>query len=587
MGTREVYEQKLRTGNLYHDPTIKPGLGSPRCPREGEWAITSVLHDATAVAGSGIGGLLSAVHGFNTVRLQIGGGSMGTREVYEQKLRTGNLYHDPTIKPGLGSLAALAKGEWAITSVLHDATAVAGSGIGGLLSAVHGFNTVRLQIGGGLMGTREVYEQKLRTGNLYHDPTIKPRLGSPRCPRCLSLLNPISAKGEWAITSVSHDATAVAGSGIGGLLSAVHGFNTVRLQIGGGSMGTREVYEQKLRTGNLYHDPTIKPGLGSPRCPRCLSLLNPISAKGEWAITSVLHDATAVAGSGIGGLLSAVHGFNTGIPFLQNRLKGPKWLPFLVGVHPFELQNAASERVILVSEATNWWWVNGLERRRENGPSPLLHDATAVAGSGIGGLLSAVHGFNTGIPFLQNRLKGPKWLPFLVGVHPICRNSYSFKGKPFAPVCSLGLAKRTLALPILSRWTCPLGNNSMIQLKSRWANSCVGLLIYAFSAEYRFELQNAASERVILVSEATNWWWVNGTREVYEQKLRTGNLYHDPTIKPGLGSPRCPRCLSLLNLFLEGEWAHHTHDVHPAIQSAGSGIGGLLSAVHGFNTGNN
>lgn len=50
----------------------------------------------------------------------------------------------------------------------------------------------------------------------------------------------------------------------------------VRLQIGGGSMGTREVYEQKLRTGNLYHDPTIKPGLGSPRCPRCLSLLNPI-----------------------------------------------------------------------------------------------------------------------------------------------------------------------------------------------------------------------------------------------------------------------------------------------------------------------
>ncbi|KAJ6362012.1 hypothetical protein OIU78_002421 [Salix suchowensis] len=107
-------------------------------------------------------------------------------------------------------------------------------------------------------------------------------------------------------------------------------------------MGTREVYEQKLRTGNLYHDPTIKPGLGSPRCPRCLSLLNPISAKGEWAITSVLHDATTVAGSGIGGLLSAVHGFNTGIPFLQNRLKGPKWLPFLVGLPPLLAVSAAS-----------------------------------------------------------------------------------------------------------------------------------------------------------------------------------------------------------------------------------------------------
>ncbi|KAL7174869.1 hypothetical protein ACSBR2_028644 [Camellia fascicularis] len=76
-------------------------------------------------------------------------------------------------------------------------------------------------------------------------------------------------------------------------------------------MGTREVYEEKLRSGNLYHDPTMNPGLGSPRCPRCLSLLNPNVDNGEWTITSVLHDATAVAGSGIGGMLSAIHGFNT------------------------------------------------------------------------------------------------------------------------------------------------------------------------------------------------------------------------------------------------------------------------------------
>ena len=40
-------------------------------------------------------------------------------------------------------------------------------------------------------------------------------------------------------------------------------------------MGTREVYEEKLRRGNLDHDPTINPGLGNPRCPRCLSLLAP------------------------------------------------------------------------------------------------------------------------------------------------------------------------------------------------------------------------------------------------------------------------------------------------------------------------
>ncbi|OVA05102.1 hypothetical protein BVC80_8385g8 [Macleaya cordata] len=97
-------------------------------------------------------------------------------------------------------------------------------------------------------------------------------------------------------------------------------------------MGTREVYEEKLRSGNLHHDPTINPGLGSPRCPRCLSLLNPNSGSGEWTITNVLHDATAVAGSGAGALLSAIHSFNTGIPFVQKHVKGPKWLPFAIGV---------------------------------------------------------------------------------------------------------------------------------------------------------------------------------------------------------------------------------------------------------------
>ncbi|XP_008808806.1 uncharacterized protein LOC103720736 [Phoenix dactylifera] len=107
-------------------------------------------------------------------------------------------------------------------------------------------------------------------------------------------------------------------------------------------MGTREVYEEKLRTGNLYHDPTINPGLGSPRCPRCLSLINPNSANGEWAITSVLHDATAVAGSGAGAMLSAVHGFNTGIPFLQKHVKGPKWLHVFIGLPPLLLFSGAS-----------------------------------------------------------------------------------------------------------------------------------------------------------------------------------------------------------------------------------------------------
>ncbi|XP_020083239.1 uncharacterized protein LOC109706696 [Ananas comosus] len=107
-------------------------------------------------------------------------------------------------------------------------------------------------------------------------------------------------------------------------------------------MGTREVYEEKLRTGNLYHDPTIKPGLGSPRCPRCLSLVNPNSGEGEWAITSVLHDAAAVAGSGAGALLSAVHGFNTGIPFIQKHVRGSKWMHLLIGLPPLLLYSGAS-----------------------------------------------------------------------------------------------------------------------------------------------------------------------------------------------------------------------------------------------------
>ncbi|EXB51312.1 hypothetical protein L484_004581 [Morus notabilis] len=107
-------------------------------------------------------------------------------------------------------------------------------------------------------------------------------------------------------------------------------------------MGTREVYEEKLKRGNLHHDPTINPGLGCPRCPRCLSTLDPNSDKGEWTITPVLHDATAVAGSGIGGTLCAIHGVNTGIPYLQSRVKGPKWLPFLVGLPPLLIFSGAS-----------------------------------------------------------------------------------------------------------------------------------------------------------------------------------------------------------------------------------------------------
>ncbi|KAG0503300.1 hypothetical protein HPP92_003372 [Vanilla planifolia] len=105
-------------------------------------------------------------------------------------------------------------------------------------------------------------------------------------------------------------------------------------------MGTREVYEEKLRSGNLYHDPTINPGLGSARCPRCLSLVNRDSEE-KWAITPVLRDATAAAGSGISGMLGAVHGFNTGIPLVQKYVKGPKWLQLAIGLPPLLMFSGA------------------------------------------------------------------------------------------------------------------------------------------------------------------------------------------------------------------------------------------------------
>ncbi|KAF9615346.1 hypothetical protein IFM89_022997 [Coptis chinensis] len=107
-------------------------------------------------------------------------------------------------------------------------------------------------------------------------------------------------------------------------------------------MGTRKVYEKKLRSGYLHHDPTINPGLGSSRCPRCLSLLDRDSEIGEWTITSVLHDVTSVVGSGAGAVLSSVHGLNSGLSFVQKHVKGPKWVSFVVGLPSFLLFAAAS-----------------------------------------------------------------------------------------------------------------------------------------------------------------------------------------------------------------------------------------------------
>lgn len=41
-------------------------------------------------------------------------------------------------------------------------------------------------------------------------------------------------------------------------------------------------------------------------------------------------------------MLSAIHGFNTGIPYVQKHVKGPKWLPFVIGLPPLLLFSGAS-----------------------------------------------------------------------------------------------------------------------------------------------------------------------------------------------------------------------------------------------------
>ncbi|KAF7107469.1 hypothetical protein CFC21_108086 [Triticum aestivum] len=86
-------------------------------------------------------------------------------------------------------------------------------------------------------------------------------------------------------------------------------------------MGTREVYEEKLRSGaHLHRDPTINPGLGSARCPRCLSLLNPATSSVRTPQPPSLPPP---------------------IP-PPKHVKGPKWLHLLVGVPPLVLFSGAS-----------------------------------------------------------------------------------------------------------------------------------------------------------------------------------------------------------------------------------------------------
>ncbi|KAJ8633157.1 hypothetical protein MRB53_026493 [Persea americana] len=47
------------------------------------------------------------------------------------------------------------------------------------------------------------------------------------------------------------------------------------------------------------------------------------------------------------------------------------------------------------------------------------HRNLRQAGTGVGGMLSAVHGFNTRFPFITKHVKGPKWVQLFVGLLPL------------------------------------------------------------------------------------------------------------------------------------------------------------------------
>ncbi|XP_057844592.2 uncharacterized protein LOC131054147 isoform X2 [Cryptomeria japonica] len=132
-------------------------------------------------------------------------------------------------------------------------------------------------------------------------------------------------------------------------------------------MGARAAEEDKAKDlGTLYHEPTIKPGLGSSRCPRCFSPISnnsvpslnpkPYYTHGRpklnfivlfqvyiliiqqdisgWTMAPVVRDTFTMVGTTAGGTLGAFHGFNRVMPFVQSCVRGPMWLHFFIGGLP-------------------------------------------------------------------------------------------------------------------------------------------------------------------------------------------------------------------------------------------------------------
>ncbi|KAL6522376.1 hypothetical protein OROMI_031648 [Orobanche minor] len=319
------------------------------------------------------------------------------------------------------------------------------------------------------MGTREVYEEKLRRGNLHHDPTLKPGLGSARCPRCLSLLNPTKENSEWKIAPVLHDATAVCDNSDreAGVITfdgkVVHGSNFFRYL---GSI----IQKDGEIDGDVAH--RIKAGwlkwksatgvLCDPDMPHRLkgkfyrTAIRPTLLYGTecWAVKQCHIQKMNVAEMRMlrwmcghtkkdrlrnEVIREKVRVASIEDKMMENRLR---WFGHVrrrpVDAPVRRLESWGTSNIVKGRGRPKKTWIKLIENDMR-----FLGIGESMAGSGLGGMLSAVHGFNTGIPYFQKNVKGPKWLPFVIGLPPLLiftAASAAFGGYAFPKFTQLTVA---------------------------------------------------------------------------------------------------------------------------------------------------
>lgn len=101
------------------------------------------------------------------------------------------------------------------------------------------------------------------------------------------------------------------------------------------SMASREALEEsKNLDSSLYHAPTLRPGIGSPRCPRCSAPLSKDLQASGWTIAPFMRESFAMVGTAAGGTLSSFYAFNAVMPHVKKRVGGPIWWQIVVGLPP-------------------------------------------------------------------------------------------------------------------------------------------------------------------------------------------------------------------------------------------------------------